>query len=89
MGCEETGIDMKESDLLQQPPIPCEFSVGQHVIFTNDYGVEFRARVIGFAEDDSFRGRFIHLDTSSWWFPVKPESLRADEVLTLPLNLFF
>lgn len=36
------------SDMVDEPPIPCEFSVGDVVTYTNDYGVTFKARVRGF-----------------------------------------
>lgn len=36
------------SDMTDTPPVPCEFSVGNVVTYTNDYGVKFRARVRGF-----------------------------------------
>lgn len=62
-----------------QPPVDCEFSVGDTVVFTNEYGVSFPGlRVIGFADDDSFYGRFIHLNTGAWWFPVRPGELTLD-----------
>lgn len=70
----------------ENPPEPCEFTIGQHVIFTNDYGLEFEMDVIGFSEDTSFQGRFIHTIVhgtdgkgSAWWFPHRPSELRAYE----------
>lgn len=64
------------AELRTTPPIDCEFSVGDNVTFTNEYGVVFEGhKVIGFAEDDSFYGRFIHIDTDSYWFPHTPEEL--------------
>lgn len=65
--------------LKKEPPVECEFSVGDSVTFTNDYGVTFEnLTVVGFA-DELFHGRFIHLDTDSWWFPVRPESLTLEQ----------
>lgn len=65
--------------LLDKPPVPCEFKVGDIVTFTNEYGVSFEGRVIiGFAEDDSFYGRFIHLSKDAYWFPVRPSELKLE-----------
>ncbi|HDY7901191.1 TPA: hypothetical protein RQK56_004052 [Vibrio vulnificus] len=65
--------------LKMEPPVECEFSVGDRVTFTNEYGVSFPGyKVVGFAEEE-FYGRFIHLDKSSWWFPVKPSELTLEQ----------
>lgn len=65
--------------LKKEPPVECEFEVGDTVTFTNEYGVSFPGnKVIGFADDDEFYGRFIHLDKSSWWFPVRPSELTLE-----------
>lgn len=68
------------STLLKEPPIPCDFKVGDKVSFTNEYGITFKGyTVIGFAPlEDHFNGRFIHLDKEAWWFPKKPESLTKE-----------
>jgi len=72
----------KRFGLQEHPPEPCPFSVGSRVIYTNDYGLRFDCDVIGFAEDTSFQGRFIHLvrhgrdgSGSAWWFPHLPSEL--------------
>ena len=62
------------------PPFPCEFSIGDKVIFTNDNGITFEMVVIGFAENDNFYGRFIHTIRDTWegsagWFPHHPSQL--------------
>lgn len=58
------------------PPVECSFVVGDPVTYMNEYGVSFDGyRVIGFADDDGLNGRFIYLNKSSWWFPVKPSEL--------------
>ena len=58
------------------PPVECDFCIGDEVTFTNEYGVSWSGfKIIGFAKDDSFYGRFIHLDKENYWFPVTPESL--------------
>ena len=65
--------------LKMEPPVECEFSVGDIVTFTNEYGVSFPGnKVIGFAADDEFYGRFIHLDKEAWWFPVRPAELTLE-----------
>ena len=59
-------------------PVPTEFKVGQTVAFVNDYGVIFPdLTIVGFAEDDSFHSKFIHLNSDCYWFPVGPDSLRV------------
>jgi len=71
------------------PPVECEFAVGDVVTFTNEYGVSFPGQtIIGFAEDDSFYGRFIYTDSDAYWFPSRPEELtypmtpeRAKEII--------
>lgn len=65
------------NEMVNEPPRPCDFKVGDTVKFTNDYGVEFEPRkVIGFTKPEhELHGRFIHIDTDAPWFPVKPESL--------------
>lgn len=63
-------------DAQDSPPIPCDFKVGDKVVFTNDYGVEFQLFVRGFCPEPILNGRFIYVFTDCWWFPVKPESLR-------------
>ncbi|WP_368640448.1 hypothetical protein ABRZ04_04335 [Castellaniella ginsengisoli] len=68
--------DVKEyaAKLRQTPPVPCDLAVGDRVTFTNEFGVSFAGmRVIGFADDDSFYGKFIHLTgpvhPGAYWFP--------------------
>lgn len=66
------------SSLKKTPPIETDFVVGQKVAFVNDYGVIFDdLTIIGFADDDSFQGRFIHLNSDCYWFPVRPANLRT------------
>lgn len=63
--------------MVNDPPEPCEFKVGDIVKFTNDYGIEFFPhKIIGFTKpEDKLYGRFIHINTDCPWFPVKPGSL--------------
>lgn len=62
--------------LNSEPPVPCDFKVGEKVTFTNEYGVSFSPHtIVGFDADDSFYGRFIYLDYDCYWFPAAPDSL--------------
>ncbi len=70
------------SGLQKNPPIPCDFFVGDWVVFTNDSGCNFDCIVIGFSPDANFQGRFIHIirrdidsSGSAWWFPHRPSEL--------------
>jgi len=73
--------------LRTEPPVPCEFAIGDTVTYTNEYDVVFPGmKVIGFAADDSFYGRFIHLDSDAYWFPVTPESLTLEQTRSSPLQ---
>jgi hypothetical protein len=64
--------------LRKTPPVETEFEVGQRVAYVNDYGVIFEDHTImGFADDDSFYGKFIHLNTDCYWCSVAPYSLRT------------
>ena len=66
---------LADNDMLTTPPLPCDYAVGNRVMFTNDAGITFGPyRVIGFARTPSY-GRFIHIDFDCAWFAVKPESL--------------
>lgn len=62
--------------LNREPPVACSFKVGDKVVFTNPQGAAFEDHtVIGFAHDDSFYGKFIHLDLDCYWYPLHPTSL--------------
>lgn len=70
------------SDAQCLPPAPCDFRVGDRVVYTNDHGVSFDLAVTGFSPKPEPDGRFVYLNKGSWWFPVKPGSLqhwRSDE----------
>lgn len=76
-------VQQYANKLRQEPPIPCDLKVGDRVTFTNEYGISFHdMRVIGFAEDDSFYGRFIHITgptyPGAYWFPHKPSELKEE-----------
>lgn len=64
------------SDAETNPPIACNFKVGDKVNFTNDYGVVFRNETVTGFSPTIEGGRFVYLDWASWWFPAKPEQLK-------------
>ncbi len=60
------------------------YSIGDRVIYTNDYGVEFHQTVTGFYSPEGpcslyARGHRYLLDKQSWWMPVSELSLRPHE----------
>lgn len=64
-----------------QSPIPCDFKLGDRVIYTNDYGLTFIRTVRAFKKaitPDFLPNNFIYIfgDTSCWWSPVAPETLK-------------
>lgn len=69
------------------PPVECYFSVGDKVIYTNDYGAKFIMFIAGFSEEINFYGGFIHLTSdpksengSAFWFAHLPQELsRLDD----------
>jgi len=65
------------SDLSLVSPIECRFKVGDKVIFTNDYGVQFKLEIVGFKNklDEVGPHRFIYLNSDAWWFPHDPKEL--------------
>ena len=67
------------SRLLAQSPIPCEFKLGDEVVFTNEYGVVWYGyTIIGFCGENELHGRTIHIargDQDAWWFPHRPSEL--------------
>jgi len=66
-----------ENLMVSEPPVPCDFKVGDLAKFTNEYGVEFGPyTILGYTRpEDVLHGRFIHVNSDSPWFPVKPEQL--------------
>lgn len=58
-------------------PIECGLKVGDRVIYKNDFGIKFGPfEVIGFEKKEAISGgRFVYLNTDSYWFPVKAEQL--------------
>lgn len=64
-------------EMMAKPPIKCDLSIGKEVIFTNEYGVSFYGlKVIGYSEEVE-HGRFLHLNTDCYWFPVSRSSLQS------------
>lgn len=66
-------------DTVFEPPVPCEFKVGDPVVFTNEYGVEFKLRVLGFDPEPVEREQglaFIYVFKCAWWFAVPAATLR-------------
>lgn len=66
------------NEMVSEPPRPCEFKVGDIVMFTNDYGIEFGPyKVLGYTTpENEMHGHFIHIDYDCVWFPTSPESLK-------------
>ena len=60
------------------------FKIGDAVIYTNEYGAQFRRRVTGFYQPTGLSGLYARgarylLDSSSPWMPVAESSLRPDD----------
>ena len=58
-------------------PIECSLKVGDRVIYKNDFEIKFGPfEVIGFEKkEDISGGRFVYLNSDSYWFPVKADQL--------------
>jgi hypothetical protein len=57
-----------------------DLKVGDTVKWVNDFGVEWENKVIGFNYDRDYNKdykKFIHLDTSGYWFPHGDEDILA------------
>jgi hypothetical protein len=61
------------------PPVSCNFRIGDTVKFTNEFGVSFPGLLVTGYADEVDNGRYIYLDTSSWWFPASPGSLTLEK----------
>lgn len=67
------------ADTVFESPIPCDFKVGDRVIYTNPQEVEFERVVRGFSPEPQRIGgelAWIYIFTDAWWFPVSPTHLR-------------
>ncbi|MGE4341307.1 MAG: hypothetical protein AB7E55_35970 [Pigmentiphaga sp.] len=63
---------------------PLRFSIGDAVVYTNEYGVQFRSRITGFYRPTEpsglyARGMRYYLDSSAPWMPVAQSSPRPDD----------
>ena len=63
---------------------PLRFKIGDAVIYTNEYGVQFRRRVTGFYRPSGLCGHYARgarylLNSTSPWVPVAESSLRPDD----------
>ena len=63
---------------------PLCFKIGDAVIYTNEYGVQFRRRVTGFYRPSGLCGHYARgarylLNSTSPWVPVAESSLRPDD----------
>ncbi len=74
-------------NLSDKPPFQLSkpLAVGEHVIFTNDYGVEFEQRIIGFSDNElneRFGGEqvvYTYSEGAAYWMPKKVKQLRLAE----------
>ena len=77
----------KKYNLDTEPPQPTQFKLGDKVIFTNDFGIEFEEEVIGYSKYDPMYtryGHFIHIIPTSgleeaFWYPHRENQLRKIE----------
>lgn len=67
------------SDMVDTPPVPCDLKPGDVVIYTNDYGLKFRARVRGFKS--KLRS---YTDSISLLYPDGSSAGRVDETTIDP-----
>lgn len=78
-GFESGEFKQKLSDIIENPKI--DFKVGDKVTYTNDYGVSFPdITIIAISKQNNLwkYGNCIHLNKDSYWYPVKPESLKIE-----------
>jgi len=63
---------------------PLRFKIGDAVIYSNEFGAQFRRRVTGFYRPAGFSGLYARgarylLNSSSPWMPVSESNLRPDD----------
>lgn len=61
-----------------ETPEGCKFAAGDSVTYINEFGVIWPGHVVvGFDLNNDLMqyGRFIHIDTSAYWFPKAPGEL--------------
>lgn len=56
-----------KNELTNVAPSGCTLKVGDLVEWTNDYGITWRHRVIGF--NTTYDAKYVHLDSDAYWFP--------------------
>lgn len=65
-----------------EPPVPCDFRIGDVVTVTNGYGIKIPGRrVIGFVtkvDPEFLPDHIIYLDWDCYWAPVKASDLKLD-----------
>lgn len=81
----DEGEAHRPDDLVSKPPIPCDFKLGDEVLYTNIFGSTFKLTVRGFAstphtQDDD--PRFIYVCKDAWWYPVSASSLSKPQDLS-------
>lgn len=83
---EEAVIERHQSEKPYAPENgePLKFKVGDEVIYTNDYGVQFKQTVTGFYQPDQINSLYATgyrylLDTDCYWMPVRESSLQSVE----------
>lgn len=63
------------------PNAKIDFKIGDKVSYTNNFGVVFHnltITAIGCKHELWTYGNCIYLDKESYWYPVKPESLKLE-----------
>lgn len=73
------------ADMQETPPLPFPFKVGDEVTYTNGNGLSAKARIRGFAKEQTSYGSFVYLEhwsgtgwrLGAWWFAERPESVSA------------
>ena len=66
--------------LVSNSPEGSDLKVGDTVYWTNDFGIEFENKIIGFNYDGWYQEKykkFVHLDTDSYWFPHDHKTLKV------------
>lgn len=77
--------------LSKEPPIECDFKIGDEVTFTNEVGVSFQEMIIiGFADKPNPNGAFIYIAypderafACAYWFPHSPKELSKTVAIKL------
>lgn len=79
-----------QEKLTTTPPEGSNLKVGDTVYWTNDFGVEFENKIIGFNYTDEFcinRQWYAFLDTSSYWFPRDHKTLSLEKPPSMDTTL--